>query len=116
MTMFEKLIYFMPQVQKYGDTIIREGSIISVHCNVGHNCIVGKHTFLAGKTNLGGKTKVGDYCFLGMGVITKPGVVIGDNVVVGMGSIVTRDIPDKMIAYGNPAKVVKTNPVTARGT
>ena len=99
-----------------GDTIIKEGSIISVHCNVGHNCIVGKHTFLAGKTNLGGKTKVGDYCFLGMGVITKPGVVIGDNVVVGMGSIVTRDIPDKMIAYGNPAKVMKTNPVTARGT
>ena len=89
-----------------GNTVIGKGSKISIHCNVGHNCVIGKHTFLAGKTNLGGKTKVGDYCFLGMGTITKPSTVIGNNVITGMGSIVTKDIPNDVIVYGNPAKVM----------
>ena len=92
-----------------GNTIISKGSKISIHCNVGHNCIIGKHSFLAGKTNLGGKTEIGDYCFLGMGTITKPGIIIGNNVITGIGSMVTKDLPDGVIAYGNPAKVMKDN-------
>jgi len=91
------------------NTTIGRGCRISIHCNVGHNCIIGKYSFLAGKTNLGGKTKIGDYCYLGMGTITKPGVVIGNNVMTGMGSMVIKDIPDGVIAYGNPAKVMKEN-------
>ena len=35
------------------------------------------------------------------------GVNIGNNVVIGAGSIVTRDIPDNSLAYGNPCRVVK---------
>lgn len=92
------------------DTIIGEGSKVSIHSNVGHNSIVGKHTFLAGKTNLGGKTRIGDYSYLGMGAITRPGISIGSNVIIGMGSIVTKNIPDGVIAWGNPAKVMKDNP------
>lgn len=89
------------------NTVIGEGSKISIHCNIGHNTIIGKHTFVAGKSNLGGKTKIGDYCFIGMGTITKPGVEIGDNVTIGMGSIVTKDISSNVIAFGNPCKVMK---------
>lgn len=89
------------------NTVVGEGSKISIHCNIGHNTIIGKHTFVAGKSNFGGKTKVGDYCFIGMGTITKPGVEIGDNVTIGMGSIVTKDIPSNVIAFGNPCKVMK---------
>ena len=37
------------------------------------------------------------------------GVTIGDNVVIGAGSIVTKDIPDHVIAYGNPCRVVREN-------
>ena len=44
-----------------------------------------------------------------MGTITKPGVVIGNNVMTGMGSMVVKDIPDGVIAYGNPAKVMREN-------
>lgn len=89
------------------NTVIGEGSKISINCNIGHNTIIGRHTFVAGKTNFGGKTIVGDYCFIGMGTITKPGVEIGDNVTIGMGSIVTKSISSGVIAFGNPCKVVK---------
>lgn len=38
-----------------------------------------------------------------------PGVTIGDNVVIGSGSIVTKDIPSNVIAYGNPCRVIREN-------
>lgn len=38
-----------------------------------------------------------------------PGVTIGDNVVIGAGSIVTKDIPSNVVAYGNPCRVIREN-------
>ena len=37
-----------------------------------------------------------------------PGITIGNNVVIGGGSVVVKDIPDNVVAVGNPAKVIKT--------
>ena len=34
-----------------------------------------------------------------------PGVTIGSNVVIGTGSVVTKDIPDGVTAFGNPCRV-----------
>ena len=40
-------------------------------------------------------------------VVILPGVKIGDNVVIGAGSVVTKDIPDNVIAMGNPCNIVR---------
>ena len=45
--------------------------------------------------------------WIGAGVIVLPGVTIGRNSVIGAGSVVTKDIPDNMLAYGNPCRVVR---------
>ncbi|MEG0166023.1 sugar O-acetyltransferase [Anaerorhabdus sp.] len=52
---------------------------------------------------------VGNYTWIGGGSILLPGVHIGDNVVIGAGSVVTKDIPSNVIAYGNPCQVVREN-------
>ncbi|MEY8386018.1 sugar O-acetyltransferase [Oscillospiraceae bacterium 38-13] len=52
---------------------------------------------------------IGDNVWIGGGVIIMPGVTIGDNVVIGAGSVVTKDIPSHVIAYGNPCRVVREN-------
>lgn len=36
-----------------------------------------------------------------------PGVTIGDNSVIGAGSVVTKDIPANVVAYGNPCRVAR---------
>lgn len=36
-----------------------------------------------------------------------PGVTIGNNVVIGAGSVVSKDIPDNMIAAGNPCRIIR---------
>ncbi|WOO39155.1 sugar O-acetyltransferase [Anaerocolumna sp. AGMB13020] len=50
---------------------------------------------------------IGDNVWIGGNVILNPGVTIGNNVVIGAGSIVTRDIPDNVIAVGSPCKVIR---------
>lgn len=51
--------------------------------------------------------KVGDNVWFGGNVVVLPGVTIGNNVTIGAGSVVTKDIPDNSIAYGNPCKKVR---------
>lgn len=51
--------------------------------------------------------RIGRNCWLGAGVVVLPGVSIGENSVIGAGSIVTRDIPANVVAFGNPCRVVR---------
>ncbi|MDD5218774.1 MAG: sugar O-acetyltransferase, partial [Candidatus Omnitrophica bacterium] len=41
--------------------------------------------------------------------IIRPGVHIGSNTVIGMGAVVTKDIPDKVVVAGVPAKIIREN-------
>lgn len=50
---------------------------------------------------------IGDNVWIGGSVTILPGVTIGSNVTIGAGSVVTRDIPDNVVAVGNPCKIIK---------
>ncbi len=52
--------------------------------------------------------KIGDGCWLGNGVIVLDGVHIEEHSVIGAGSVVTRDVPARSVAVGNPARIIKT--------
>ena len=51
--------------------------------------------------------KIGNCVWVGAGAIILPGVTIGDNSVIGAGSVVTKDIPANVVAYGNPCRVAR---------
>ncbi len=51
---------------------------------------------------------IGNHVWIGGGCIILPGVTIGDGAVIGAGSVVTKDIPPKTIALGNPCRPHKT--------
>ena len=50
---------------------------------------------------------IGDNVWIGGNTVILPGVHIGSNTVIGAGSVVTKDIPDWVVAAGNPCRVVK---------
>ena len=54
-----------------------------------------------------GPTRIGSNVWLGAHTVVTTGVTIGDHCVIGANSVVTRDIPDGMIAAGSPAKVIR---------
>ena len=51
--------------------------------------------------------KIGNNVWIGGNVTILPGVTIGDNSTIGAGSVVTKDIPANVVAYGNPCRVQK---------
>ena len=87
--------------------------------NIGENAFIGPrtciytvlHDMLPSQRNkpecFGKPVNIGNNVWLGGNVVVLPGVTIGDNVVVGAGSVVTKDIPNNVLAAGNPAKVIR---------
>lgn len=55
----------------------------------------------------GYSVEIGNDVWIGGNVIINPGVHIGNNVVIGSGSVVTKNIPDNVVAAGNPCKVIR---------
>ncbi len=56
--------------------------------------------------------RIGARCWIGANVHVLRGVTIGDDVVVGAGSVVTRDLPSRVLAAGVPARVIR--PIASR--
>lgn len=61
------------------------------------------------KVELGKPVTVGSDVWVGGGTLIMPGVTIGSRVVIGAGSVVTKDIPDDVVAAGNPCRVLRRN-------
>ena len=55
----------------------------------------------------GMEVTIGDNVWIGGNSVIVPGVHIGSNTVIGAGSVVTKDIPEWVVAVGNPCRVVK---------
>lgn len=51
--------------------------------------------------------RIGNSVWIGGDTTILPGVTIGNNTVIGAGSVVTKDIPDNVVAAGNPARVIR---------
>jgi sugar O-acyltransferase (sialic acid O-acetyltransferase NeuD family) len=89
------------------ETKIGHTSILNTKASVDHECVLGIGTHIAPNATLCGSVTVGDYSMIGAGSTVLPRINIGSNVIVGAGSVVTKDIPNNMIAYGNPAKIIR---------
>ena len=82
-------------------------------CFIGPNCgfYTAIHPLDVEKRNAGFEmakpVTLGDNIWIGGSVTILPGVTIGDNSVIGAGSIVTKDIPSGVVAFGNPCKVIR---------
>lgn len=80
---------------------------ISRNASVGHHGRIGNFVTINPGANIAGICHIGEGTTISMGTNVLENITIGSNVIVGAGSVVTRDIPDNVIAYGVPAKVIK---------
>ena len=96
-------------------SIIQSDSIIGRHCiintkaSIDHDCVIGDYAHISPGSILCGNINVGEGTWIGAGSIIIPGVKIGKWSIIGAGSVVVKDIPDGVIAYGNPCKVIREN-------
>lgn len=95
-------------------TKVANGVIIGSHCivnsfsAVNHDQIIDDNVLIAGNVSMAGK-RVGKNTIIADGASIGFKKNVGKNCIIGDGSVVTKDIPNYSIAYGNPAKVVRIN-------
>ncbi len=83
-----------------------EQCLINTSASVDHECVLGDGVHIGPGAHLAGCVQVGHHSFLGTGAVVLPRIVIGQDVVVGAGAVVTHDLPDGVLAVGNPASVL----------
>lgn len=106
----------------FGDSVYANFNLTLVddtHIYIGSNTMLGPNVTIATAGHpilpelrkqayqFNASVRIGKNCWLGAGVIVLPGVTIGDNSVIGAGSVVTKDIPENVVAVGNPCKVLR---------
>lgn len=89
--------------------IIGDNVLVNASSIIGHDIKVGNNTVISSHANIGGASIIGENSYIGMGSMIKEKLSIGSNVIIGISSSVHRDIPDGVIAMGNPARPLRRN-------
>ena len=92
-------------------TVIMQGSIINIDSSIGKNYIINTGAIIEHNCKIVFRARCISTChlhFIGIGATIIQGIKIGENVTIGAGSVVIKNVPDNVIALGNPAKIVKS--------
>lgn len=81
--------------------------ILNTGCTIDHDCEIEDYCHIAPGVNIAGGVKIGEGAFIGIGSCVIPNVKIGKWSQIGAGSVVVDDIPPNVLAYGNPARVIR---------
>jgi acetyltransferase-like isoleucine patch superfamily enzyme len=118
----ELVTYTSGRIEIGNHTFINYGSSIAARASVkiGSNCHLGHYTFVMDNdqhdivrhTELprSEPVMIEDHVWIGSKAVILPGVRIGSRAVIGAGSIVTKDVPPRCVAAGNPARVLRHLP------
>jgi len=101
-------------------TVISAGALINTSARIGrhvvvntgviveHDCVIADGASLSPGARMGGRVTVERGAFISTGVTLAPRVTVGELAVVGAGAVVTRDIGARKLAYGVPAREVRS--------
>jgi sugar O-acyltransferase (sialic acid O-acetyltransferase NeuD family) len=107
-------------VQIGDGTVIMAGCVVNSDTTIGEHCVLysqaladhdsslGSFVTLAPKAGTGGSVSIGDYSVISLGANIIHGKTIGEHTVIGAGSTVLTDIPSYQVAYGTPARVIRS--------
>lgn len=93
------------------NTIIKQGTKIDNLVHVAHNVVIGKNNHIIAGAIICGSVTLGDNCWVAPGSCIKDQLTIGDNVTIGLGSVVLKDVESNSVMVGNPAKLLRKNPI-----
>lgn len=101
----------MPLCVVNGNSVIGDGVILNTRSSVEHDSRLMNFASLAPAVSLGGRVQIGERSAMSIGAIVKHGIEIGNDSVIGAGSLVLKSLPSNIIAFGNPAKIIRERPL-----
>lgn len=108
-----------PGVEIGEGTVVCAGAIIQPGAKIGKHCIVntrsvvehdvkmGDFVHIASGATVCGAVEIGNGTWVGAGSVVKQCIRIGCDTMIGAASVVVKDIPDNVVAYGNPCRIKK---------
>ena len=96
------------------DAVIGSHCIVNTGSTIDHDCVIDDYCHVAPGAHISGATHVGEGTWIGVGSSVIQCLSIGRNCMVGAGSVVVKDIPDNVTAYGNPAGIRVSTQIRAQ--
>lgn len=90
------------------NAVIHSHTFFATGCQIEHDCEIKSFASVSAGTVLGGHVVLGAFSALTLNVTVLDRLNIGGNTVVGAGSLVLKDLPNDVLAYGNPCKVIRS--------
>jgi len=76
---------------------------------IGHHVHIGAYSSIQCGANIAGNVTVGEGAYVGMGAVVLDKLTVGSHSVIGAGAVVTKDVSDRVLVLGIPARIVKTD-------
>ena len=101
-------------------TVIMAGAVVNAGARIGPFCILntrssldhdstmGEFASLAPAATIGGGSAIGAFTNIGIGATVLHEVSIGKHTIIGAGAVVLKSIPDEVVAYGTPARIIRS--------
>jgi len=86
---------------------IREFSILNTRSVLDHDSIMEQFSSLAPGAITGGGVRIGAFSAIAIGAVISHSIRIGEKTVIGAGATVVKNIPDGVVAYGTPARIIR---------
>lgn len=102
-----KGIALMAGVTVNPGTRIGDFCYVNTNASVDHDNVLEPFSCVQPNAATGGNVRLGALSVIAMGATVVQGVSIGEDTIVGAGSTVLNDIPDRVVAYGTPCRVIR---------
>ncbi|MDD5006799.1 MAG: DapH/DapD/GlmU-related protein [Syntrophorhabdaceae bacterium] len=89
------------------DTVIEDNVKIDDLVQIGSNCVVKKGTMITAGAIISRQVVIGRHCLIAPNASIRDSVLIGNKVTIGIGAVVIRDLKDKGVYAGNPARLLR---------
>ena len=85
--------------------------ILNSGSSLDHDSLMGDFSSLAPSAVTGGHVKIGDFSAIGIGAVLRHSISIGEHTVIGSASLVNDSIPQEVVAFGVPCKIIRTREI-----
>ena len=86
---------------------VGEFCIVNTRASLDHECVMDDYSSLGPGAVVGGCVRIGAYTAIGIGAVVLQEMQIGTHTVIGASSTVFEDVPENVVAYGTPARVIR---------
>ena len=88
-------------------SVIGDHTFFATGAQIEHDCKIANYASVSAGSIMGGYVEMEEFSAITLGVTIMDRIKIGRNSVVGSGSLVINDLPENVLAYGNPAKIIR---------